>query len=176
MKTEIKIGVFGILLKYKSVLFFFFFNQLSEGTFQGLFTLYRFSCPKFLVIFSPQLKTDSEKRSTTDETWDTTEELKKPEEDLDSHGDGTGKWKGVSSGLPEDPEKTAQKASLSISQTGSWRRGMSAQGGASSRQKAGTSALKTPGRLVTSQLLCKNVLIYGFHSIFVHVNTSFIFN
>ncbi|XP_044925011.1 neuron navigator 3 isoform X7 [Mustela putorius furo] len=93
-----------------------------------------------------QLKTDSEKRSTTDETWDTTEELKKPEEDLDSHGDGTGKWKGVSSGLPEDPEKTAQKASLSISQTGSWRRGMSAQGGASSRQKAGTSALKTPGK------------------------------
>ncbi|XP_059042385.1 neuron navigator 3 isoform X4 [Mustela lutreola] len=93
-----------------------------------------------------QLKTDSEKRSTTDETWDTTEELKKPEEDLDNHGDGTGKWKGVSSGLPEDPEKTAQKASLSISQTGSWRRGMSAQGGASSRQKAGTSALKTPGK------------------------------
>ncbi|XP_032710605.1 neuron navigator 3 isoform X5 [Lontra canadensis] len=93
-----------------------------------------------------QLKTDSEKRSTTDETWDTTEELKKPEEDLDSHGDGAGKWKGVSSGLPEDPEKTGQKASLSISQTGSWRRGMSAQGGASSRQKAGTSALKTPGK------------------------------
>ncbi|CAK7305396.1 Neuron navigator 3 [Vulpes lagopus] len=93
-----------------------------------------------------QLKTDSEKHSTTDETWDTTEELKKPEEDFDSHGDSGGKWKGVSSGLPEDPEKTGQKASLSISQTGSWRRGMSAQGGAPSRQKAGTSALKTPGK------------------------------
>ncbi|XP_027449900.1 neuron navigator 3 isoform X3 [Zalophus californianus] len=93
-----------------------------------------------------QLKTDSEKRSTTDETWDTTEELRKTEEDFDSHGDGAGKWKGVSSGLPEDPEKTGQKASLSISQTGSWRRGMSAQGGAPSRQKAGTSALKTPGK------------------------------
>ncbi|XP_054362884.1 neuron navigator 3 isoform X4 [Mirounga angustirostris] len=95
---------------------------------------------------STQLKTDSEKRSTTDETWDTTEELKKTEEDFDSHGDGAGKWKGVSSGLPEDPEKTGQKASLSISQTGSWRRGMSAQGGAPSRQKPGTSALKTPGK------------------------------
>ncbi|XP_072580541.1 neuron navigator 3 isoform X5 [Vulpes vulpes] len=93
-----------------------------------------------------QLKTDSEKHSTTDETWDTTEELKKPEEDFDSHGDSGGKWKGVSSGLPEDPEKMGQKASLSISQTGSWRRGMSAQGGAPSRQKAGTSALKTPGK------------------------------
>ncbi|XP_005884206.1 PREDICTED: neuron navigator 3 isoform X1 [Myotis brandtii] len=93
-----------------------------------------------------QLKTDSEKRPTTDETWDGTEELKKAEEDFDSHGDGGGKWKGASSGLPEDPEKAGQKASLAVSQTGSWRRGMSAQGGASSRQKAGTSALKTPGK------------------------------
>ncbi|XP_008575047.1 PREDICTED: neuron navigator 3 [Galeopterus variegatus] len=93
-----------------------------------------------------QLKTDSEKRSTTDETWDSTEELKKTEEDFDSHGDSGGKWKSVSSGLPEDPEKAGQKASLSVSQTGSWRRGMSAQGAAPSRQKAGTSALKTPGK------------------------------
>nr|XP_028685582.1 neuron navigator 3 isoform X9 [Macaca mulatta] len=93
-----------------------------------------------------QLKTDSEKRSTTDETWDSPEELKKPEEDFDSHGDAGGKWKTVSSGLPEDPEKAGQKASLSVSQTGSWRRGMSAQGGAQSRQKAGTSVLKTPGK------------------------------
>ncbi|XP_054229710.1 neuron navigator 3 isoform X10 [Homo sapiens] len=93
-----------------------------------------------------QLRTDSEKRSTTDETWDSPEELKKPEEDFDSHGDAGGKWKTVSSGLPEDPEKAGQKASLSVSQTGSWRRGMSAQGGAPSRQKAGTSALKTPGK------------------------------
>ncbi|XP_032141003.1 neuron navigator 3 isoform X8 [Sapajus apella] len=93
-----------------------------------------------------QPKTDSEKRSTTDETWDSPEELKKTEEDFDSHGDAGGKWKTVSSGLPEDPEKAGQKASLSVSQTGSWRRGMSAQGGAPSRQKAGTSALKTPGK------------------------------
>nr|XP_011725372.1 neuron navigator 3 isoform X8 [Macaca nemestrina] len=93
-----------------------------------------------------QLKTDSEKRSTVDETWDSPEELKKTEEDFDSHGDAGGKWKTVSSGLPEDPEKAGQKASLSVSQTGSWRRGMSAQGGAQSRQKAGTSVLKTPGK------------------------------
>ncbi|XP_028388060.1 neuron navigator 3 isoform X1 [Phyllostomus discolor] len=93
-----------------------------------------------------QLKTDSEKRCTTDETWDSTEELKKTEEDFDSHGDGSGKWKGVSQGLPEDPEKAGQKAPLCVSQTGSWRRGVSAQGGAPSRQKAGTSALKTPGK------------------------------
>ncbi|XP_076967618.1 neuron navigator 3 isoform X3 [Tamandua tetradactyla] len=93
-----------------------------------------------------QLKTDSEKRSTTDETWDSTEELKKAEETFDCHGDGGGKWKGVSSGLPEDPEKAGPKASLSVSQTGSWRRGMSAQGGSPCRQKTGTSTLKTPGK------------------------------
>ncbi|XP_040136219.2 neuron navigator 3 isoform X7 [Ictidomys tridecemlineatus] len=93
-----------------------------------------------------QLKTDSEKRSAADETWDSPEELKKIEEDFDSHGDGGSKWKSGSSGLPEDPEKTGQKASLSVSQTGSWRRGTSAQGGTPARQKAGTSALKTPGK------------------------------
>uniref|UniRef100_A0A8C5YMK0 Neuron navigator 3 n=1 Tax=Marmota marmota marmota TaxID=9994 RepID=A0A8C5YMK0_MARMA len=93
-----------------------------------------------------QLKTDSEKRSAADETWDSPEELKKIEEDFDSHGDGGSKWKSSSSGLPEDPEKTSQKASLSVSQTGSWRRGTSTQGGTPARQKAGTSALKTPGK------------------------------
>ncbi|XP_048215100.1 neuron navigator 3 isoform X3 [Perognathus longimembris pacificus] len=93
-----------------------------------------------------QLKTDIEKRTTTDETWDSPEELKKPEGEFESHGDGGGKWKGGSSVLSEDPEKAAQKASLSMSQTGSWRRGMSAQGAAPARQKAGTSALKTPGK------------------------------
>ncbi|XP_021141158.2 neuron navigator 3 isoform X6 [Columba livia] len=95
-----------------------------------------------------QLKTDSEKRSVTDsETWGSTEELKKPEEDLDSSVDSSGKWKGLPSGLSEDSEKGGQKASLSVSQTGSWRRGMTAQVGTTqSRHKAGTSALKTPGK------------------------------
>uniref|UniRef100_A0A8C3UHK7 Neuron navigator 3 n=1 Tax=Catharus ustulatus TaxID=91951 RepID=A0A8C3UHK7_CATUS len=95
-----------------------------------------------------QLKTDSEKRSVTDsETWGSTEELKKPEEDFDSSVDSGGKWKGLPSGLSEESEKGGQKTSLSVSQTGSWRRGMTAQvGSAQSRHKAGTSALKTPGK------------------------------
>ncbi|KAM6418748.1 neuron navigator 3 isoform 13-T17 [Pluvialis apricaria] len=95
-----------------------------------------------------QLKTDSEKRSVTDsETWGSTEELKKPEEDFDSSVDSSGKWKGLPSGLSEESEKGGQKASLSVSQTGSWRRGMTAQVGTTqSRHKAGTSALKTPGK------------------------------
>uniref|UniRef100_A0A8B9ZBB7 Neuron navigator 3 n=1 Tax=Buteo japonicus TaxID=224669 RepID=A0A8B9ZBB7_9AVES len=94
------------------------------------------------------LKTDSEKRSVTDsETWGSTEELKKPEEDFDSSVDGSGKWKGLPSGLAEESEKGGQKASISVSQTGSWRRGMTAQVGTTqSRHKAGTSALKTPGK------------------------------
>ncbi|XP_046763269.1 neuron navigator 3 isoform X3 [Gallus gallus] len=93
-----------------------------------------------------QLKTDLEKRSVTDsETWGSTEELKKPEEDFDSNIDSSGKWKGLSSGLSEESEKGGQKAPLS--QTGSWRRGMTTQVGATqSRHKAGTSALKTPGK------------------------------
>ncbi|XP_032654845.1 neuron navigator 3 isoform X9 [Chelonoidis abingdonii] len=106
---------------------------------------------KETVLLSPpweKLKTDSEKRFVTDsENWGSTEELKKPEEDFDSNVDGSGKWKGLPSGLSEDSEKGGQKASLSVSQTGSWRRGMTAQvGTTSSRHKAGTSALKTPGK------------------------------
>ncbi|XP_038009349.1 neuron navigator 3 isoform X4 [Motacilla alba alba] len=95
-----------------------------------------------------QLKTDSEKRSVTDsETWGSTEELKKPEEDFDSSVDSSGKWKGLPSGVSEESEKGGQKTSLSVSQTGSWRRGMTAQVGTTqSRHKAGTSALKTPGK------------------------------
>uniref|UniRef100_A0A8C8BNN1 Neuron navigator 3 n=1 Tax=Otus sunia TaxID=257818 RepID=A0A8C8BNN1_9STRI len=93
-------------------------------------------------------QTDSEKRSVTDsETWGSTEELKKPEEDFDSSVDSSGKWKGLPSGLSEESEKGGQKASLSVSQTGSWRRGMTAQVGTTqSRHKAGTSTLKTPGK------------------------------
>ncbi|XP_053928725.1 neuron navigator 3 isoform X3 [Cuculus canorus] len=95
-----------------------------------------------------QLKTDSEKRSVTDsETWGSIEELKKPEEDFDNSIDSSGKWKGLPLGLSEESEKAGQKASLSVSQTGSWRRGMTAQVGTTqSRHKAGTSALKTPGK------------------------------
>ncbi|XP_004623806.1 neuron navigator 3 isoform X3 [Octodon degus] len=96
---------------------------------------------------STQPKTDSEKRSTAEETWDGPEELKKTEEDFDSHGDGGSKWKsGSSAGVPEESEKAGQKASLAVSQTGSWRRGVSAQGNTPARQKAGTGALKTPGK------------------------------
>ncbi|XP_039199215.1 neuron navigator 3 isoform X4 [Crotalus tigris] len=94
------------------------------------------------------LKTDSEKRSVTDgEPWGSSEELKKPEEDLESNLDNSGKWRSHPPGLLEEAEKGGQKGSLPISQTGSWRRGMTAQVGAtSSRHKAGGSTIKTSGK------------------------------
>ncbi|XP_026555047.1 neuron navigator 3 isoform X2 [Pseudonaja textilis] len=94
------------------------------------------------------LKTDSEKRSVTDgEPWGSSEELKKPEEDLEANLDNSGKWRSHPSGLLEEAEKGGQKAILPISQTGSWRRGMTAQVGAtSSRHKAGGSTIKTSGK------------------------------
>ncbi|XP_053318608.1 neuron navigator 3 isoform X2 [Spea bombifrons] len=93
-----------------------------------------------------QLKTDSEKRSLADpESW-CTDELKKQEEEYELTADMGGKWKGHQSGLSEESEKGGQK-SMSISQTGSWRRGMTAQiGTSSSRHKSGSSSLKTPGK------------------------------
>ncbi|XP_078530377.1 neuron navigator 3 isoform X2 [Lissotriton helveticus] len=92
-----------------------------------------------------QPKADSEKRSMTDiENWYNAEELKKSEEECDGGADSSSKWKSLP---PEDSEKGSQKSSLSVSQTGSWRRGMTAQGGVvSPRHKSGTSPLKTPGK------------------------------
>ncbi|XP_075065682.1 neuron navigator 3 isoform X3 [Mixophyes fleayi] len=92
-----------------------------------------------------QLKTDAEKRALTgSEPW-CNDELKKQDDDYDGTLE-TSKWKGHSSGLSEDSEKGGQKTQ-SISQTGSWRRGMTAQiSTTSSRHKSGSSSLKTPGK------------------------------
>ncbi|KAM8974743.1 neuron navigator 3 isoform 2-T2 [Pelodytes ibericus] len=97
---------------------------------------------------SSQLKSDSEKRTLTEsEQWCIDEvKNKQEEEEYDLTADTSGKWKGLQPGLSEDSEKGSQK-SMSVSQTGSWRRGMSAQiGTTSSRHKSGSSSLKTPGK------------------------------
>ncbi|OCT88939.1 hypothetical protein XELAEV_18017571mg [Xenopus laevis] len=90
-----------------------------------------------------QLKTDAEKHLLTDsEPW-CNDDLKKQDDDVDITLDTSGKWK---SGFSEEADKAGQK-SLSVSQTGSWRRGMTAQiGSTSPRQKSGSSSLKTPGK------------------------------
>ncbi|MGH0147045.1 UNVERIFIED_CONTAM: hypothetical protein FKN15_009404 [Acipenser sinensis] len=97
----------------------------------------------------PQLKTDSEKHSVPDNenTWGSPEDLKKADDEFDSRMDSSNKWKGNSSGHYEDSEKGGQKTTLSVSQTGSWRRGMTAQVGITPpRNKTATGTLKTPGK------------------------------
>ncbi|XP_067906199.1 neuron navigator 3 isoform X1 [Heterodontus francisci] len=92
-----------------------------------------------------QPKPDTEKHSTSEnETAWSGEELKKPEEGLDTlKMDSSEKWKRNPSDLSDDSEK-GQRSSLALSQTGSWRRGMTAQGGvATPRNK---HPLKTPGK------------------------------
>ncbi|RXM36933.1 Neuron navigator 3 [Acipenser ruthenus] len=97
----------------------------------------------------PQLKTDSEKHSVSnnENTWGSPEDLKKTDDELNSSMDSSNKWKGNSSGHYEDSEKGGQKTTLSVSQTGSWRRGMTAQVGITPpRTKTATGTLKTPGK------------------------------
>ncbi|XP_041071952.1 neuron navigator 3 [Carcharodon carcharias] len=92
-----------------------------------------------------QLKTDSEKHSTSEnETAWSGEELKKPEEGQDTlKMDSSEKWKRNPSDLSDDSEK-GQRPTLSLSQTGSWRRGMTAQGGVPTPRNK--HPLKTPGK------------------------------
>ncbi|XP_059508586.1 neuron navigator 3 isoform X2 [Stegostoma tigrinum] len=90
-----------------------------------------------------QPKPDTEKHSTSEnETAWSGEDLKKPEEGLDvSKMDLNEKWKRNLSDLSDDSEK-GQRPSLSLSQTGSWRRGMTAQGGVPTPRNK--QPLKTP--------------------------------
>ncbi|XP_073397604.1 neuron navigator 3 isoform X8 [Dendrobates tinctorius] len=94
--------------------------------------------------FSPRKTNHTPLKTEAEKTW-CNDEMKKQDDEYDFSME-SGKWKGLSSGLSDDSEKGGQK-SLSISQTGSWRRGMTAQiGTTSSRHKSGSSSLKTPGK------------------------------
>ena len=89
-------------------------------------------------------------------SWAGAEDLKKVEEELDLSMDPSGsssRWKPSpscsSSQTQGQYEDTGQKAAAlaQMSQTGSWRRGMTAQVGITPpRTKASPAALKTPGR------------------------------
>ncbi|XP_056430035.1 neuron navigator 3 isoform X3 [Hyla sarda] len=92
-------------------------------------------------VVSPRKTNHTPLRTESEKSW-CNDELKKQDDEYDISIE-SGKWKGLSSGLSEDSEKGGQK-SLSVSQTGSWRRGMTAQiGTTSSRHKSGSSSLKT---------------------------------
>lgn len=75
-------------------------------------------------------------------SWAGAEDLKKVDEEMEPGMDPSSKWK--TSGQGED---AGQKSGLPMSQTGSWRRGMSAQVGITPPRTKGTStSLKTPGK------------------------------
>ncbi|KAF7228924.1 transcript variant X4 [Nothobranchius furzeri] len=88
-------------------------------------------------------------------SWVGAEDLKKVEEELEASmdpGSGSSRWKPSSSASSQNQsqyEDTGQKAAAlaQMSQTGSWRRGMTAQVGITPpRTKGTTAALKTPGK------------------------------
>ncbi|XP_058628551.1 neuron navigator 3 isoform X3 [Onychostoma macrolepis] len=77
-------------------------------------------------------------------SWAGAEDLKKVDEEMEP---GMDKWKTSSPSSSCQGEDVGQKTGLSISQTGSWRRGMSAQVGITPPRTKGTStSLKTPGK------------------------------
>uniref|UniRef100_A0A671L382 Neuron navigator 3-like n=1 Tax=Sinocyclocheilus anshuiensis TaxID=1608454 RepID=A0A671L382_9TELE len=77
-------------------------------------------------------------------SWAGAEDLKKVDEDMEP---GMDKWKTSSPSSSCQGEDVGQKTGLSMSQTGSWRKGMSAQVGITPPRTKGTStSLKTPGK------------------------------
>uniref|UniRef100_A0A8C1QUQ3 Neuron navigator 3 n=1 Tax=Cyprinus carpio TaxID=7962 RepID=A0A8C1QUQ3_CYPCA len=77
-------------------------------------------------------------------SWAGAEDLKKVDEEMEP---GMDKWKTSSPSSSCQGEDVGQKTGLSMSQTGSWRRGMSAQVGITPPRTKGTStSLKTPGK------------------------------
>lgn len=76
-------------------------------------------------------------------SWAGAEDLKNFDEEMEP---GMDKWKTSSPSSSCQGEDAGQKTGLSMSQTGSWRRGMSAQAGITPPRTKGTSnCLKTPG-------------------------------
>lgn len=123
-------------------------------------SIYQFVCtPWFSVWQPPQSQKGSRSKhaeQVVSSSWAGAEDLKKVEEELDASMDpssGSSRWK-TSSSSPSSQtqgqyEDASQKAAAlaQMSQTGSWRRGMTAQVGITPPRTKGTSAaLKTPGR------------------------------
>uniref|UniRef100_A0A4W5KYN2 Neuron navigator 3 n=1 Tax=Hucho hucho TaxID=62062 RepID=A0A4W5KYN2_9TELE len=104
------------------------------------------------VTSSPRKNKAAQVQYTMDSSWAGAEDLKKVDEELDVSMEPCSKWKPSSSSSASSPagqcgEDPGQKTGLPMSQTGSWRRGMTAQVGITPPRTKGTSAtLKTPGK------------------------------
>ncbi|KAM8908420.1 neuron navigator 3 isoform 4-T4 [Spinachia spinachia] len=83
-------------------------------------------------------------------SWAGAEDLKKVEEELDPNmdpGSGSSRWKPSSSSSSAQAQGQYEDAGQKAAQTGSWRRGMTAQVGITPPRTKGTSAAhKTPGK------------------------------
>uniref|UniRef100_A0A4W5L534 Neuron navigator 3 n=1 Tax=Hucho hucho TaxID=62062 RepID=A0A4W5L534_9TELE len=104
------------------------------------------------VTSSPRKNKAAQVQYTMDSSWAGAEDLKKVDEELDVSMELGSKWKPSSSSSASSPagqcgEDPGQKTGLPMSQTGSWRRGMTAQVGITPPRTKGTSAtLKTTGK------------------------------
>ncbi|XP_073693894.1 neuron navigator 3 [Garra rufa] len=91
-----------------------------------------------------QSNKDTHRHEQDASSWAGAEDLKKVDEEMEP---GMDKWKTSSPSSSCQGEDVGQKTGLSMSQTGSWRRGMSAQVGIMPPRTKGTStSLKTPGK------------------------------
>ncbi|XP_067284363.1 neuron navigator 3 isoform X1 [Pseudorasbora parva] len=80
-------------------------------------------------------------------SWAGAEDLKKVDEEMEPGMDPSCKWKSSSPSSSCQGEDVGQKTGLPMSQTGSWRRGMSAQVGITPpRTKGSSTSLKSPGK------------------------------
>ncbi|XP_069760931.1 neuron navigator 2 isoform X2 [Narcine bancroftii] len=99
-----------------------------------------------------QLQTDAEKHSDRNSTW-SGEELKRSDGGSDSgiKMDSSSKWRRNPSDVSDESEKSSSNRKTTvISQTGSWRRGMTAQVGITApRAKTSTNTLKGHGAAKT---------------------------
>ncbi|XP_032894571.1 neuron navigator 2 isoform X5 [Amblyraja radiata] len=102
-----------------------------------------------------QLQTDAEKHSDRNSTW-SGEELKRSDGGSDSgiKMDANSKWRRNPSDVSDESEKSSSnKKATVISQTGSWRRGMTAQIGITTpRAKTSTNTLKGHGAAKTDDV------------------------
>ncbi|XP_042598179.1 neuron navigator 3 isoform X6 [Cyprinus carpio] len=125
-------------------------SSVSSGLSDTLDNLGTDDPPTYSGISSRKSKAEQSNKDTHRHTeqdassWAGAKDLKKVDEEIEPEMD---KWKTSSPSSSCQGEDVGQKTGLSMSQTGSWRRGMSAQVGITPPQTKGTStSLKTPGK------------------------------
>uniref|UniRef100_A0A8C2EQE4 Neuron navigator 3 n=1 Tax=Cyprinus carpio TaxID=7962 RepID=A0A8C2EQE4_CYPCA len=122
-------------------------SSVSSGLSDTLDNLGTDDPPTYSGISSRKSKSNKDTHRHTEQdasSWAGAEDLKKVDEEIEPEMD---KWKTSSPSSSCQGEDVGQKTGLSMSQTGSWRRGMSAQVGITPPRTKGTStSLKTPGK------------------------------